>query len=424
MSREIEVWADWHELGQACLMGVLRASSSRGKEVFSFNYDSTWLQHNASRQLDPDLALVEGPQYFHNDQRPNFGLFLDSSPDRWGRLLMQRREAAQARKEPRPSRNLLETDYLLGVHDEQRAGALRFKDPAMSDSWLNDDSSMATPPWASLRELENASWMIQSDSANDDPHYLEWLNLLIAPGSSIGGARPKAGVRDPKQDLWIAKFPGRSDERDMAAWEMLVHQLAEEAGLHVAEAELQSFGKGHRTFMTRRFDRVAGSTNFKRIHFASAMTLLGRSDGDDCTAGASYLELVEFIGRHGAHPARDLEELWRRIVFSIAVHNTDDHLRNHGFLLTEMGWELSPAYDLNADPTGNGLSLNISETDNALELDLAMEVAAMFRIKPTRADEIVEQVRQAVATWSAKAKELRIPRAEQELMNRALSASI
>lgn len=420
----MEVWADWHELGEPRRMGLLRASSSRGKEVFSFNYDRDWLKQDASRQLDPDLALVEGPQYINNEQRPNFGMFLDSSPDRWGRLLMQRREAARARREGRPARHLLETDYLLGVHDEQRAGALRFREVAISDSWLNDDASMTTPPWTSLRELENASWMIQGDAAIDDPDYLEWLNLLMAPGSSIGGARPKAGVLDPKGDLWIAKFPGRSDERDMAAWEMLVHGLAKEAGLNVAEAELQGFGKGLRTFMTKRFDRVAGSTNRQRIHFASAMTLLGRSDGDDHATGASYLEMVEFIGRHGAQPARDMEELWRRIVFSIAVHNTDDHLRNHGFLLTEMGWVLSPAYDLNADPNGTGLSLNISETDNALDMDLALEVAPMFRLNPARANEILNEVRAATAKWLDHAKQLKIPRAEQELMNRALSNSM
>jgi len=419
MSRHIEVWADWHELGEPQLMGMLRASPSRGKEIFSFHYEPKWLKQNASRQLDPDLALVEGPQYLNPSQKPNFGMFLDSSPDRWGRLLMQRREAAQARKETRPARHLAETDYLLGVHDEQRAGAIRFRDVDVSDSWLNNDTRMATPPWALLRELQNASWMIQNDSSHDDSHYLEWLNLLMAPGSSIGGARPKAGVRDPNHDLWIAKFPGRSDERDMAVWEMLVHQLAREAGLNVADAELQSFGKGHRTFMTKRFDRVAGSANAKRIHFASAMTLLGRADGDNHTSGASYLELVEFIGRHGSHPASDMEELWRRIVFSIAVHNTDDHLRNHGFLLNEMGWKLSPAYDLNADPQGSGLSLNISETDNALEFDLAMEVSAMFRIKESRAVEILSHIRQTVATWPTKAKEWNIPKAEQELMKRA-----
>jgi serine/threonine-protein kinase HipA len=423
MNRDIEVWADWKELDDSQLMGLLRANVTRGKEVFSFNYENAWLKSNASRQLDPDLLLVDGPQYFNIDQRTNFGLFLDSSPDRWGRLLMQRREALVAREERRPSRHLLETDYLLGVHDEQRAGALRFKDTEKGDSWLTDDIHMTTPPWASLRELENASWMIQDNSASEDPHYLEWINLLIAPGSSIGGARPKAGVKDPNEDLWIAKFPGRADERDIAAWEMLVHRLALDAGLRVAEANLQTFGKEHRTFMTRRFDRVKGSGGRHRIHFASAMTLLGRTDGDNHMGGASYLELVEFIGRQGARPVHDLEELWRRIVFSIAVRNTDDHLRNHGFLLTESGWELSPAYDLNADPNGNGLSLNISETDNALSFDLAMEVSPMFRIHPQRASEILDKVRAVVTKWHTHAKDLGIPRSEQELMKRAFEES-
>lgn len=416
MSREIEVWADWNDLDSPTLMGVLHSSLSRGKEVFSFHYDENWLRNDSAQQLDPDLQLVEGPQYLNSQDRPNFGLFLDSSPDRWGRLLMQRREAALARKDNRRSNRLTESDYLLGVHDEQRTGALRFKEPAMSDDWLNNESTMRTPPWASLRELEHASWEVQGASANDDPHYLEWLNLLIAPGSSIGGARPKAGVKDPDGDLWIAKFPGRSDTHDVAAWEMLVHRLANHAGLNVAAAELQKFGNGHRTFMTRRFDRVPGTKGEGRLHFSSAMTLLGRSDGDDHHEGASYLEFIEFITRQGASPSEDLTELWRRIVFSIAVRNTDDHLRNHGFILSDSGWLLSPAYDLNPDPNGMGLSLNISETDNALSFDLALEVSPFFRVKQAKAEAILKDVRQAVAGWQKHAKELGITRAEQEIM--------
>jgi serine/threonine-protein kinase HipA len=416
MSREIEVWADWHELSAATLMGHLRSSLTRGKEVFSFTYEDDWLAGGAARQLDPELQLFGGPQYLDSGERPNFGLFLDSSPDRWGRLLMQRREAALARQANRPAHRLQESDYLLGVHDEQRSGALRFKESETGGAWLCDEALMRTPPWASLRELEHASWMIQDDSANDDPHYLEWLNLLIAPGSSIGGARPKAGVRDSQGDLWIAKFPGRADTRDMAAWEMLTHQLAAKAGLRIAEAGLHQFGDGHRTFMTRRFDRKAETDGMQRVHFASAMTLLGHADGDDHLAGASYLELVEFLTRQGAQPGSDLEELWRRIVFSIAVHNTDDHLRNHGFLLTERGWLLSPAYDLNPDPDGAGLSLNISETDNALNFDLALEVAPFFRLKAPLAESILRQIRDAVDVWREHAKTLRIARAEQEIM--------
>ena len=416
MSREIEVWADWQELGAPSLMGHLRCSPSRGNEVFSFSYDPVWLAGGHSRQLDPGLLLFGGPQYLDGADRPNFGIFLDSTPDRWGRLLMQRREAAQARATGRSVHRLLESDFLLGVHDDQRSGALRFKKPASGDAWLCDECSMRTPPWALLRELEHASWKIQDDSANNDPHYLEWLNLLIAPGSSIGGARPKAGVKDAHGDLWIAKFPGRADTRDMAAWEMLVHQLAIKAGLWVAESGIHQFGDGHRTFMTRRFDRGPGTNGSQRIHFASAMTLLGHADGTDHHMGASYLELVEFITRQGAQPATDLEELWRRIVFSIAVHNTDDHLRNHGFLLTESGWHLSPAYDLNPDPDGAGLSLNISESDNALSFDLALEVAPFFRLTPRSAESILGQVRDAVRGWKEHAHRLDIPGAEREIM--------
>ncbi len=422
MSREIEVWADWQQLGAPILMGRLRSSLTRGKEVFSFSYEGEWLASGAARQLDPDLRLFGGPQYLNSGERSNFGLFLDSSPDRWGRLLMQRREAALAREANRPAHRLQETDYLLGVYDEQRSGALRFKERDTGDGWLNNESSMRTPPWTSLRELEHASWKIQDASANDDPHYLEWLNLLIAPGSSIGGARPKAGVRDLEGDLWIAKFPGRTDTRDMAAWEMLTHQLADKAGLRVAEASLQQFGGGHRTFMTRRFDRVQETNGTQRIHFASAMTLLGHTDGDNHHAGASYLEIVEFLTRQGAAPVRDLEELWRRIVFSIAVRNTDDHLRNHGFLLTEDGWILAPAYDLNPDPAGTGLSLNISETDNALSFDLALEVAPYYRLKQPSAEAILREVKDAVRTWKKQASDLGIARAEQEIMATAFEA--
>lgn len=422
MSREIEVWADWRELGAPILMGTLRSSPSRGKEVFSFSYAPAWLGAGHSQQIDPDLRLFGGPQYLSGPDRPNFGIFLDSSPDRWGRLLMQRREAAQARESGRSARRLQETDYLLGVHDEQRTGALRFIERAKSDAWQCDEPWMRTPPWASLRELEHASWKIQDDSATNDPHYLEWLKLLIAPGSSIGGARPKAGVRDAGGDLWIAKFPGRSDTRDMAAWEMLVYQLAVTAGLRMSDSSLHRFGDGHQTFLTRRFDRVPGSGGRERIHFASAMTLLGHSDGTDHLAGASYLEIVEFIIRQGARPAADLGELWRRIVFSIAVHNTDDHLRNHGFLLTGSGWLLSPAFDLNPDPEGSGLSLNISETDNALSFDLALEVAPFFRLDSGTADGILRQVRDAVKGWRRQARRLGIPPAEQDLTASAFEA--
>lgn len=419
MSREIEVWADWHELGGPVLMGILRASETRGKGVFSFEYEGDWMKEESFRSLDPDLQYYGGPQYLDGETRPNFGLFLDSSPDRWGRLLMQRREAVLAKTEARKQRRLQELDFLVGVHDEERVGALRFQEPTGGGLWLSDDSSMATPPWTSLRELEHASWKLQGKNASENSHYIQWLNLMIAPGSSLGGARPKAGIRDPRGDLWIAKFPGRNDERDMAAWEMVAHELAITAGLTVPRARLEQFAGKQHSYLSRRFDRVAGSKGSKRIHFASAMTLLGQSDGADHVAGASYLDLVELIIRQGADPNADLKELWRRITFSIAIHNTDDHLRNHGFLLTADGWRLSPAYDINPDPDGRGLNLNISETDNSLSFDLALEVAHHFRVEPDQAKQILKVVKDAVAGWRGEASKRNISRSEQDAMELA-----
>jgi len=418
MSRGIEVWADWHELGAPTLMGVLRASEAQGKEVFSFEYEAGWLEGASFRSLDPDLQLYGGPQYLDGETRPNFGLFLDSSPDRWGRLLMQRREAVVAKKEARTQRRLQELDFLLGVHDEQRLGALRFKGPA-TGQWLSDDSSMTPPPWASLRELEQASWKLQREDASEDAHYLQWLNLMIAPGSSLGGARPKAGVQDESGDLWIAKFPGRNDSRDMGAWEMVSHDLAVAGGLFVAEARLGQFGGKQGTYMTRRFDRMAETKGKGRIHFASAMTLLGHNDGADHAAGVSYLDLAELIIRQGADPDADLKELWRRIVFSISIHNTNDHLGNHGFLLTQEGWKLSPAYDINPDPDGRGLTLNISETDNSLSFDLALEVAHHFRLDPDEAGKSLKVVKDAVASWRDVASKRGISRSEQDALESA-----
>ena len=332
---------------------------------------------------------------------------------------MQRREAVLAKEETRTQRRLQGLDFLLGVHDEQRVGALRFKEPAAGQSWRSDDCLMATPPWASLRELEHASWKLQREDASEDAHYLQWLNLMFAPGSSLGGARPKAGVQDETGDLWIAKFPGRNDSWDSGAWEIVSHDLAIAAGLSVPEARLEQFGRNQGTYLARRFDRVAGSKGKERIHFASAMTLLGHNDGADHVGGVSYLDLVELIIRQGAEPDADLKELWRRIVFSIAIHNTDDHLRNHGFLLTPEGWKLSPAYDINPDPDGRGLNLNISETDNALNFDLALEVAHHFRLEPYQASRILKVVKDAVVDWRVEASRRGIARSEQDAMGLA-----
>jgi serine/threonine-protein kinase HipA len=408
--KEIQVYAHWPGLQEPSLMGMLSVSPAKGKESFSFEYADAWLKSGFSQMIDPDLQLYSGA-YYPRDDKPNFGIFLDSCPDRWGRVLMQRREVAIAKLENRAAKKLLESDFLLGVYDEHRMGALRFKLDT-DGPFLNDNKAMAAPPWTSLRELEYASLKFEEDNT-DDPKYLMWVAMLIAPGSSLGGARPKASVMDAHNNLWIAKFPSRNDDKDIATWEMVTNQLAINAGINVAEGKLLQFNNNYHTYLTKRFDRTASG---ERIHFASAMTLLGHIDGAD-DSGASYLELMEFISRYGAAVEKDLEELWRRIVFSICVKNTDDHLRNHGFLLTEKGWLLSPAYDINPNEYGKGLSLNITDSDNSLDLDLAMTIAGYFRLSDDKASQIIQQVSAVVKDWRKVAANYKISNAEQERMS-------
>ena len=393
------------------LMGVLKADFTRGKEIFSFSYSEDWLKSSYSQILDPELQLYTGSQYA-KDEKQNFGVFLDSSPDRWGRVLMKRREAAMARSDKRIERTLRESDYLLGVFDGHRMGAIRFKEDP-NGPFLNDNKTLAYPPWTSIRELEQISLKLEDDNANEDPEYLKWLNILINPGSSLGGARPKASVFDEKNNLWIAKFPSKSDIKDIGGWEMVTNELARNAGLNVAESRIQKFSSKYYTFLTKRFDR---SDTGERIHFASAMTMLGYVDGNNFQDGVSYLEMVDFLTQYGAKVESDLRELWQRIVFSILVSNTDDHLRNHGFMLTEKGWILSPAFDINPNEDGVGLSLNISIDDNSLDLDLALEVAEYFRLTDEEAIRIIEVIRRSVKSWRSIANKYQLPRSEQELM--------
>lgn len=412
--RHIEVHADWISLPEPILMGVLNAIPVRGKEIFSFDYDSNWLKNNQARILDPSLQLLHGTQYAPHEQE-NFGVFLDSSPDRWGRFLMKRREALLARQEKRQERKLLESDYLLGVFDQHRMGALRFRvDP--KGPFLDNNKALASPPWTSLRELEHASLEIEKKDAEEKPSYSKWLQMLIAPGGSLGGARPKASVIDEHKHLWIAKFPSANDEHDIGAWEMVVYKLAQYAGVTMAEAKVERFNSQHHTFLSKRFDRTNEN---KRIHFSSAMTLLQRLDGDDASKGVSYLELAEFINQQGAEPTLDLEQLWRRIVFFVCISNVDDHLRNHGFILLPNGWRLSPAFDINPVASGDGLKLNISESDNSQDLSLVKEVAEYFRVDPNKADKIIQQVLTAVKRWREEANYMGISLKEQNRMSQA-----
>jgi serine/threonine-protein kinase HipA len=412
--KEVLVFAHWLGLEEPTLMGVLHVTPVKGTEIFSFEYEKSWLESGNSQEIDPELKMYPGHQY-STEEKINFGVFLDSSPDRWGRVLMKRREAAMAKKEKRPAKNLLESDYLLGVYDGHRMGALRFKlEP--DGAFLDDNKKNPAPQWASIRELEHASLQLEKEDIIGDPDYIKWLNMLISPGASLGGARPKASIVDNDGNLWIAKFPSRNDIKDIGAWEAVVHDLAIKSGINMADIQVKKFTNKYHTFLTKRFDRTIKG---ERIHFASAMTLLGYTDGTDHHAGASYIELAEFIAQNGARVEEDLLELWKRIVFSICITNTDDHLRNHGFLLTEKGWVLSPAYDVNPIEDGTGLTLNISEDDNSLNVDLALQVAPYFRLSKETAKNIISEIQSVVITWKDVAKQYGISNAEQEMMSSA-----
>ncbi|MDR0866796.1 MAG: type II toxin-antitoxin system HipA family toxin [Candidatus Symbiothrix sp.] len=408
--KEIGVYADWHLFDSPRLVGKLYFSALRGKTVYSFEYDKDWIKSGIA--IDPEIPLFPGLHYSSND---NFGIFKDASPDRWGQLLMKRREILLSKIKKTEPRVLSGIDFLLGVHDRHRMGGLRFKEQE-EDEFLNNEKAFAAPPWASLRELEWAVEQYEKNADRLDEASLKWINQLIAPGSSLGGARPKADVIDSAGHLWIAKFPSQKDDYDMGLWEMIVHDLALQAKITVPNAIVRKLHSNYHTYLSQRFDRTG---NEKRIHYASAMTLLGHTDGDDADSGAGYLELVEFIKSECTDVTANLEELFRRILFSVCVSNTDDHLRNHGFIYTETGWTLSPAFDINANETGTGLKLNINEDDNSLDLDLVMSTASYYLLSGERANQIKKEVLDAVAKWREVAKKYKATPSEIEQKVRA-----
>lgn len=399
---------------QPVLMGSLYVNVIKGGESYSFEYDKGWLKKTGlTLTLDPELMPYSGRQY--PTGKNIFGLFADASPDRWGRMLMNKRERILAEKEGRKPSKLYDSDCLLGVYDETRMGGIRFKvNP--EGPFLSDDKETAAPPWATLRTLEEASRNFENDETGLTE---KWLNQLIKPGSSLGGARPKATVVDIKDQLWIAKFPSKNDENDTGAWEIVAHDLAALCGLNVPEAKLEKFSPLGSTFLIKRFDRLGS----KRVHFASAMTLLGKKDGASAADGSSYLDIAAFIKSYGAQPKKDLIELWKRIVFNMAVTNTDDHLRNHAFILTDKGWILSPLYDVNPVPYGDELSLNVDEDDNSISIDLAVQTAVKFGILKSDAEAVAEDILQIVRdNWERTAAGYALTRRQIEEMRPAFNA--
>lgn len=399
---------------QPVLMGSLYVNVIKGGESYSFEYDKGWLKKTGlTLTLDPELMPYSGRQY--PTGKNIFGLFADASPDRWGRVLMNKRERILAEKEGRKPSKLYDSDYLLGVYDETRMGGIRFKvNP--EGPFLSDDKETAAPPWATLRTLEEASRNFENDETGLTE---KWLNQLIKPGSSLGGARPKATVVDTKDQLWIAKFPSKNDENDTGAWEIVAHDLAELCGLNVPEAKLEKFSPLGSTFLIKRFDRLGS----KRVHFASAMTLLGKKDGASAADGSSYLDIAAFIKSYGAQPKKDLIELWKRIVFNMVVTNTDDHLRNHAFILTDKGWILSPLYDVNPVPYGDELSLNVDEDDNSISIDLAVQTAVKFGISKSDAEAVAKDILQIVRdNWERTAAGYALTHRQIEEMRPAFNA--
>ena len=413
--KTLYVYADFDWLTKPMLVGELGYESLRGSDSYAFKFDEKWLKQYGSLYLSADINNYPGLQYTQPG-RDIFGCFSDALPDRWGRLLLNRREQILATEEQRPIRKLSSFDYLIGIDDFSRMGGFRFK-TAPDGEFINCDSHLRIPPLTDLRSLVAASMEIEkSEELNRLPEK-KWIQQLVHPGSSLGGARPKAGVRDTDGCLYVAKFPSRNDNYDVSLWEHLSHLLAKKAGVTAAETSVIPTGEKYHALLSKRFDRIA---NGRRIHFASAMTLLGLTDGSDAKTNNGYLDIVDFILQSCCHVEDNLRQLYRRVAFNIAIGNSDDHFRNHGFLLTPRGWTLSPAYDMN--PTTNEYqSLLINSTTNKADLHLLLEASEEYIIGKEEATKIIHDVTEAVKGWRKMAAGLGIAKREMDLFEQVFN---
>ncbi len=405
MEKEVFVYADLN--GVLHLVGRLWGRVRKNRESASFEYDGHWLKNSERFALEPALKL--GPSAFHTAAgRKLFGAIGDSAPDRWGRVLMRRAERRRAERENVTPRTLWEIDFLLMVDDEARQGALRFAAEEGGD-FLAGEGAAKIPPLVELPRLLAASERVVANSDSDED-----LRLLLAPGSSLGGARPKSSVRDKDGHLGMAKFPNRDDEINVVLWEAVALSLAQEAGLAVPEWRVETVLEKP-VLMLRRFDRRNGN----RIPYLSAMSMLGAGDGET----HSYLEFVDALRQYGAAPEEDMRALFRRVVFNILISNTDDHLRNHGFLYDGPdGWRLAPSYDLNPVPVDikpRVLSTAIDLDDGTASLDLALGVAGYFELNSEQAKEIAAEVGAAVTGWRKTAARIGLSNREIERMGSA-----
>ena len=414
--KRLYVFADFDWLKEPRLIGELSYESLRGSDSYGFCYNDEWLKDYGGLFLSDDLNNYPGQQYT-SPGKDIFGCFSDALPDRWGRTLINRREQILAKEEKRPVRRLSSFDYLVGIEDYSRMGGLRFKE-SLDGKYINASEGLRIPPLTDIRELIAASSEIEKSEEENQLPERRWIEQLVQPGSSLGGARPKASVIDENKILHIAKFPSRKDDYDTGLWEHFSHLLAKKAGIHAAETRVIFTNDKYHTLLSRRFDRKEDG---KRIHFASAMTLLGLNDGDNANTGHGYLDIVDFILQNCTNVEDNLQELYRRVAFNICIGNTDDHFRNHGFLLTAKGWTLAPAYDMN--PTLNEYQcLLVSSTSNKAELGILLDTCEDYMLNRKIAEKIISEVIEVVKGWREMAVRLGVSKREMELFVGVLDA--
>lgn len=405
--KKLWVYADFDWFKNTELIGELSCESLRGSETYGFQFSDEWLKNHGGILLSEDLNNYPGQQYTQAG-KDLFACFSDSLPDRWGRTLLNRREQIQAAEENRPVRHLTSFDDLTGVDDFSRMGGFRLKENP-DGNFINTDNPLRIPPLTDIRELLHASREMEKSEEQNVLPDKKWILQLIQPGTSLGGARPKASIRDENGTLNIAKFPSRKDNYDVELWEHFCHIMARKAGINVASTRVITTDGPYHTLLSRRFDR---NTENKRIHFSSAMTLLGLRDGDNAGTGHGYPDIVDFILQSCTKVEENLQELYRRVAFNICVGNTDDHFRNHGFLLTPKGWTLSPAYDIN--PTLNEQqSLLISSSSCQSDLNLLLGACEDYMLTEKIATNIIDEVRTAMKNWRQTAARIGI--AEHEI---------
>lgn len=406
--RRLYVFADFDWLKEPKLVGELSYESLRGSDIYGFEYSDEWLKSYGNLFLSDDINNYPGKQYVASG-KDIFGCFSDALPDRWGRILLNRREQIMAKEENRQVRRLSSFECLVGIEDFSRMGGFRFKE-TLEGEYINVSNMLHIPPLADIRELVAASVEIEKSEEENRLPEKRWVAQLVQPGSSLGGARPKASVVDEKGNLYVAKFPSRNDGYDSGLWEHFAHELAIKAGINAAKTRLISTNDKYHTLLSLRFDRRADG---RRIHFASAMTLLGLNDGDNANTGNGYLDIVDFILQHCTDVEDNLEELYRRVAFNICIGNADDHFRNHGFLLTANGWTLSPAYDLN--PTlCEYQSLLINSYTNKADLNELLNSCEEYMLPQKTARQIIGEVAEAVRAWRNVAARLGIGKHEQD----------